>query len=507
VVGQRKLIGVMMAQGIDGAAIIAHYLFLCITVAGIGGLVGLLVGQPLGVMCTRYYADSLGLPLVVTAFYPHLAVIGMAAILTTATLTGWGATRRLLGLEPAEVLRVDFRPTSRVPRLERVFPILARASYTFRLPLRNVLRHPLRNLGVICSLAFSVSILLMTLTFYDSERNTLEFFFTQVHHYDLQVDLVQPTSPSSLPPFGLWPGVQRAEFFLRQALKLRSGQGREIERGVWGVPANSQLVRIYDAQRHRVAVDDNNALLIGPLPMKSLGALPGSTVRLWADTPQLHGHETTLVVGPELLEPVSNPPKVTLSRLQEIMSENTQYPRDGVNIVLMQVDKQHQDHVRNALLASPYVAEVTDFGQFKEDIRTLLRLANAYFGLMAVFSGLLAFALLVASSTMTVADRATEIATLAVLGFSQGTLAGMLVVETLILWFGAMVVGVPGGYLLGNWLLNHYQADLIQMELSLSPWTIAATTLGSLVLCLLATVQSLGAVLKIPLSDSTRSAS
>jgi len=45
------------------------------------------------------------------------------------------------------------------------------------------------------------------------------------------------------------------------------------------------------------------------------------------------------------------------------------------------------------------------------------------------------------------------------------------------------------------------------MQLDLSPWTILATTLGSLALCLAATVQSLGAVLKIPLSDATRTAS
>ena len=507
VVGQRKLIGVMMCQGIASSAIVGHYLFLCVTVAGVGGVLGLLVGQPLGVLCTRYYTDSLGLPLVVTAFYPQLCVVGLVVILTTAVLTGWAATYRLLGLEPAEVLRVEFMPVQRVPRLERVFPFLAHASYTFRLPMRNVMRHPLRNLGVICSLAFSVSILLMTLTFYDSERNTLEFFFTQVHHYDFQVDLVQPTSPAALPPFALWPGVKRAEFFLRQALKLRSGTGHEIERGVWGIPPHSQLVRIYDADRKLVEVTDNDVLLVGPLPLRSLGAHTGSHVRLWADTPQLHWRETTLVVGPNLFEPVSNPPKLTLARLQEIMAGNTNFPRDGVNIVLMQVDKEHQDHVRNALLASPYVAEVTDFGQFKDDIRTLLRLANAYFALMAVFSGLLAFALLVASSTMTVADRANEIATLAVLGFSEGTLASMLVVETLLLWLAAMVVGVPGGYVLGNSLLNHYQADLIQMQLDLSPWTILATTLGSLALCLAATVQSLGAVLKIPLSDATRTAS
>ena len=505
VVGQRKLVGVMMATGISDSAIVGHYLFLCCVVSGLGGLAGIILGHPLGILCTRYYADSLGLPLVITDFYPGLALVALAVTLLAAVVTGWRATGRLLNLEPAEVLRVEFAPVERVPRLERFFPFLSGAGYILRLPLRNVLRHPLRNLGVVCSLAISVAVLLMALTFYDSERNTLEFFFQKVHRYDLQVDLVQPTSPAALPAFALWPGVNRAEFFLRQAVHLTGG--KEVDRNVWGVPPDSQMVNNFDANRQPVAVSDDGLALMGPLPMKTLGVRPGSTLKLRIDTPQMQGRETTVVVGKELFEPVSNPPKLTLAKLQQIMAQGTAHPRDGVNIVLFQIDQEQVDSIRNRLYASPFVAEVTDFHAYKEDVRVLLRLANAYFGLMAVFSGLLAFALLMASSTMTVADRSSEIATLAVLGLGERLLAAMLMMETLILWAGAMILGVPGGYLLGNWLLNHYQSDLIQMDLNLSLQTIVATTLGSLILCLLANLYSLSQVLRIPLSDATRSAS
>lgn len=505
VVGQRKLVGVMMATGISERAVVGHYLFLCVVIAGIGSVLGIIMGQPLGILCTRYYADSLGLPLVVTQFYPMLALVGGSATVIAAILTGWRSTSRLLGLEPAEVMRVEFAPVGRVPRLEKFIPGLENAGYVLQLPLRNVLRHPLRNLGVLCSLGFSVAILVMTLTFYDSEHGTLDFFFTQVHHYDLQVDLVQPTSPQALPSFSLWPGVNRVEYFLGQAVRLTGS--KEVERRVWGIPQDSRLVRMFDKDHKPIQLADDNQVLMGPLPMISLGVGAGSRLTLRSDSPQLRGKETTLVVGPELFEPVSNPAKLTLNKLQMIMNAATIFPRDGVNIVLMQVDQDAIEKVHNRLYNSPFVAEVTDFHQYKEDVRLLLSLANAYFGLMAVFSGLLAFALLMASSTMTVADRSGEIATLAVLGLSERSLGMMLIVETLILWAGAVIIGVPGGYLLGNWLLNHYQSDLIQMQLSLSPQTIFFTTVGSLVLCLLATLYSLNQVLKIPLSDATRSAS
>ena len=505
VVGQRKLVGVMMANGISDVAIVGHYLFLCTVIAGVGSVAGVLMGHPLGVLCTRYYADSLGLPLVVTEFYPVLALTGATATVLVALLTGWRATHRLLGMEPAEVLRVEFAPIGRLPRLERWVPGLSRAGYLFRLPLRNLMRQPLRNLGVFCSLGFSVAILVMALTFYDSQRHTLEFFFNQVHRYDLQVDLLQPTSPSSLPTFSLWPGVRRVEFFLGAALHLQGA--RDLEKRVWGIPPDSRLLRLFDSAHQPLHSIPEDAVVMGPLPMVNLGVHSGSRLKLRYDLPQQRGRETALLVGPELFEPVSNPPKLALNKLQEIMSGSGAFPRDGVNIVLLGVEPDKIEAVHSRLYSSPFVGEVTNVHQYKEDVRLLLRLANAYFALMALFSGLLAFTLLVASSTMTVADRAGEIATLAVLGLSESTLAGMLVVETLVLWLGGILIGVPGGYALGNWLLNHYQSDLIQMQLDLSAFTIMATTMGSLLLCLLATLYSLRQVLQIPLSDATRSAS
>jgi len=81
----------------------------------------------------------------------------------------------------------------------------------------------------------------------------------------------------------------------------------------------------------------------------------------------------------------------------------------------------------------------------------------------------------------------------------------LLLGEALYLWIIGLALGIPAGFAAGDWLLSHYQSDLIDLRLQLQPATVAYTALAGLVVTLLASLRAIHKLLQIPLAEATRS--
>ncbi len=499
---QRRQIGVLMSQGFSSGQLMGHYLFTSAFVGLLAGLVGATAGWGLGEACTRFYIGSLGIPFVTTQTPWIWMLAGVTGAILVALIGGARGVSRLVRLDPAEVLRAEFAPQHRTLRLESWFPALQRAPYLLRLPLRNLFRQPTRTLAVVLGIALAVIQMLMALMVLDSERETLDFYFRAVNRYDFQVNLRMST-PDSLPPVARWPGVSRAEGFLGWKARLTLGD-KTIVRKVWGIPANSELIRLFDRDRRQIELSEQSPLLLGTLQMRELTSRPGDLIRIRGNSVRQDEPAVPYVLGPELFEPIALAPMVLLSRLQAQCSDSEGAPGDGINMLMLRVSPEHQDAVRRRLFTCPQVVSVVTLADTRADIADLLKMLNAYLALMIGGSCLLAVALLVGSSTMSVMERSRELATLSVLGVSDKALAGMLLLETLIAWLLGLAAGLPAGVWAGNWMLGHYGGELIDLTLSVSPLTLVGTALGSLAVCLGASAAALRRVLRIPLITATQ---
>ncbi len=499
---QRLQIGVLMSQGFSSGNLMSHFLLTSVFIGGAAGLTGALAGWGLGELCTRFYTLSLGIPFVTTRVPWAWMLAAVTGAISVSAIGGWRGVSRLVYLNPAEVLRADFTPQQRTLRLESWFPPLRRAPYLLRLPLRNLFRQPTRTLALVLAIALAVIQMVTALMSLDSQRETLDFYFRAVNRYDLQINL-RMTSPASLPPIARWPGVIRVEGFLGWKARLILGD-TTLARKVWGIPPNSELVRLYDRNRHPIKPTERSPLLLGSIHMRELSAHPGDIVQLRSNSPRTDESVTPYGVGAELFEPVALAPMVLLSKLQAQCSEIENAPRDVINMLMLRVSPEYQDAVRRRLFTCPEVVSVVTLADTRADVTDLLKMLNAYLALMIGGSCLLAVALLVGSSAMNIMERSRELATLSVLGVSDQTLVGILMLETLIAWLLGLALGLPTGVWAGNWMLAHYGSDLMDLTLSVSPPTLVGTAAGSLVVCLGATAASLRRVLRIPLTAATQ---
>ena len=118
------------------------------------------------------------------------------------------------------------------------------------------------------------------------------------------------------------------------------------------------------------------------------------------------------------------------------------------------------------------------------EVQDMLRMLTAYELLMLVVAGVFAFIVLASTSSMNVAERASELATMACMGFSFRQLSKLVLMELLALWLAGLLLGAPLGLALGDFLVNSYQSDLLHLELALIPSTWLEAGLFSLLVCL-----------------------
>ena len=122
-----------------------------------------------------------------------------------------------------------------------------------------------------------------------------------------------------------------------------------------------------------------------------------------------------------------------------------------------------------------------------------------------ICAGLISLALVHACTTMNLSERRSEVACMLVQGVRQHYLFQLLLSEALYLWLIGLALGVPLGFAAGEWLLSHYQSDLIDMRLELRPGTVIGTGLASLLVTLLASWRAIWSLLQTPLAEATRS--
>ncbi|MBT9584928.1 ABC transporter permease [bacterium] len=499
---QRKQIGTLFCLGFSRSRIAAQYLLLAAIVGALSGLVGLLLGPPLARLCTRYYVDQLGLPFWSDGLQVPSLLAGMALALVVSSLACLAALADLLRSSPLELLRQDFSPRPKLVSWLQWLPI--RGHYRAFFPLRNLLRQPWRSMTMIGAIALSTSLILMTLSLFDSQSTTLDFYLSKIHRYDLKVDLAKEYTPSDLPPVEHWPGVQRVERVLVVGATLHHGK-QHLARGIWGLSSDSQLLQLYDSQGRPLVALKGQGVLLAPIAWRTLDLTgEGQPVQLEISNGQRHPPLQSIVSGPLLYEPVLGPPKCELSDLQRYRARSRGGPREVVNNLLVQVAPRALESVRHRLLLDPRVHKVETMASLRRDIYDLLRMVMAYLSLMLGCSALSSIAMIHMGCTMNLSERSTEVAALLVQGVRRRDIILLLLIEFLYLWLTGLALGIGAGTWAGNWMLGNFQNDLIDLRLQLLPRSLLATAAFSLGLCLIACYGPIRRLLKVCLADAMR---
>lgn len=462
---QRQQIAVLKAFGYARWEIGWHYLKFVLLLVAAGSAVGVALGAYLGRGLTGMYAQFFRFPVY---DYRLDASVVLAAVGLTAAAAVAGtlaAVRRAVALPAAEAMRPEAPAEYRGTFLERL-GLLRLLPSAGRMILRRLGREPLRAGLTVLGIALSCAVMILGSFVRDTVAYVIDFQFFRVQRYDVSLAFVEPGSPGAVHDASHLPGVLRAEPFRGAPARVRFGP-RHRRVGVTGVVPEPQLFRPLDARGDPIPIPEEG-LVVSSTLADALGAKVGDTLTVEV----LEGERPTReVVLAGVVEDFAGLSAYMDIRAVRRMLRET----DTASGVFLTVDPAREAALYALLKRTPRVGSVSiKSAALRGFERTMAENLLRMRAINIAFASVIAFGVVYNAGRIALAERARELATLRVIGFTRAEVSVLLLGELAVLTLAALPVGMICGYALASFAVVALETENQRFPLMIEPATYAA---------------------------------
>jgi putative ABC transport system permease protein len=460
---QRQEIAALKALGYSNGSIGWHYIKWALLIAAGGAAAGVAVGAWLGSALIGLYNQYFRFPVLYYRLSPDVALEGVAIALVVAVLGAYSAVRRAIRIPPAEAMRPEAPHRYRRSVIER--PWGRRVSHAPRMVLRNIERQPSRSLLSIVGIAFAVAVLLVGLSFIDVMNDLMMQQFTRTMRQDATVSFVRARSSGAVHDVGHLPGVMEVEAFRSVAARLRVGH-RSRTLAISGMPASPRLNRIADRDGRSVTLPPDG-LVLSTMLGEILDVRVGDPVQVEV----LEGLRPifTVHVAQFVDDALGLQAYMHVDALRRLLREG-----GTISGAFVTVDPAAREDFYRDVKSMPAVAGVALRELTLQNFRdTMAESMNLQIFFNVGFAAVIAFGVVYNSARVSLSERARELASLRVLGFTRAEISLILLGELAILTLAALPVGALLGYLLGQGIMLGFNNEVYRLSFTVSPSTVA----------------------------------
>ena len=434
---QREQIAILKAFGFTNRQIVLHYLKFALVVVVGGAAVGAVVGVALGHQLVKMYHLFFHFPHLIFQLDSSAVVLAVGVGAGAAMLGVLSAVRRAAKLPPAEAMRPEPPANFRPALIERT-GITHLFSHSFRIAVRNLERRPAQALFTVAGLALATGILIVPNCFRDSVNELLGFQWDVVQRQDMNIGLVEPAAVQVRNLFRQLPGVIKVEPFRGAAARLLFGN-RNRQIGIQGTPPDTQHSRVVDAH-YREVVLPPEGLVVSVKLAEVLDVKVGDEITVEFLEGRRAIRTVPLVAVSEDLTGIAA--HMDMRALNRLLGEG-----DVINGASFTIDMAQRSAFLHALKGIPRVSWVAIKESLRENFRqTTAASINLIQTIYLVFAIVVAFGVVYNNARISLAERARELATLRVIGFSEREVGVVLITELAIL----ALLALPVGLLLGT---------------------------------------------------------
>jgi putative ABC transport system permease protein len=461
---EREQIGLFKALGYSNRAISLHYVKFVIVIVAIGIVVGAAAGNWLGDYLTKLYRDIVHFPFLIFAATPGIYVIAGALSLGAGIVGALGALRSIVGLPPA----VAMQPPA-PPRFRRVLPVALSVRQVLSQPVvmmtRNITGHPFRAAFTMVGLSLSTGILVASLFLSGTMENLIDVTFFLADRQDATVSFVERRNANVIHQVAHLPGVIAVEPYREVPVRIRKGP---LERRVMlnARPAEADLSRVIDVDLRPVVLPEGG-LAISSWLAGLIDAKAGDVVEI--DLLEGQRRTVSLPITALVEDYFGMQGMLDVATLSRLMRE-----APAVNAVNVSLDTSRMGEFYDAIKRLPTVAGLAlqrlSLANFRKEMAVIVTtMATIYTGLAA----LIAFGVVYNSARISLSERAREIASLRVLGFTQAEVLRILLLELALLTLLAQPAGWGIGYGLAWLLKTKMEGDVMRTRLVVDNLTYA----------------------------------
>jgi putative ABC transport system permease protein len=457
---QREQIAMLKACGFSNGQVGFHYFKFSLAIVAVGIAVGTAGGVALGQRLVAMYHLFFRFPEL--KFLLDTRVLVAAGLVSSlAAFVGVaGAVMRAVRLPPAEAMRPESPASFRPAWIERT-RAAGWFSASFRMALRNIERRPVRSALTCLALALATGILIVPNTFRDGIAYVIDFQWDIVQRQTVTLSMVEPQAARAIADFGHLPGVVHAEPFRFVPVELRAGPvTRRLL--IQGLPERGTLSRVIDERPQQFTLPPRGIVMSAKLA-DVLHLRLGDEVIAHL----LEGEEREVslpVVG--LAEDFAGVAcYMEIHALNRLMLEGDKI--SGAHVV---VAKGQWNDFLQAVKNTPRISGCMIKDSMREGFRkTTAQSIGLLQKMYALFATIVAFGIIYNSARISLSERARELATLRVLGFTRGEVGAVLVGELVLLTAVALPLGLLLGSAFARGIIKVVNTETVRLPFVLTP--------------------------------------
>ena len=480
---ERLQIGTLKALGYTRGEIMRKYLWYALAAALSGTAVGLTAGFQVfpsiiwSAYAMMYYMPSMATP------WRALQALYAGGTLTVLTV---GVTALSCRASLAEVPAALMLP--RAPKagkriiLERIGPLWRRLPFSWKVTCRNLLRYKKRFWMTVLGVMGCTSLLVAGFGISDSLNAIITRQYGEVSHYDLMTIVTEEAAVETGPVYDyLFTGGAAAE---SMAISMETTRQDGPEGGM-----DIYLMIPQDVGRFADFVDLHERVSRTPTPLgesgvvitekmaKTLGVAAGDTLTL----ENADGDTGQFTVTGVCEHYISNYVYMSAATYEAGFGKAPAY--NAILSILADDSESAQDAISTDLLAMDKVASLSFTQDNIVQVLNMLNSIDAVVVLIIICAAGLAFVVLYNLSSINVAERVKEIATIKVLGFYDREVNAYVNRESVLLTLIGTLFGLAGGIALHRFIIVTVEVDAVMFGRDVAPlsfvYAVALTLLFS----------------------------
>lgn len=459
---EREQIGLLKAFGYSNSSVGIHYLKFVSLIVLVGVVIGWLLGIWLGRGMTLLYAEFFRFPFLYYIIKPSVFAIGALVSIAAATLGTLVAVGKAAKLPPA-VAMTPPPPTSYKGSVAERLGVSLSLTQPTRMIIRHIFRWPKRALLTIIGISFAGALLVSTLFFLDSLDEMTNIFFFESERQDIAISLTEIRADRAILEAQHLPGVLRSEGVRQVSVRLRNGPRME-RTSVSGLDQSSQLKRLLDVNKRAVDVPPHGLMLTDKLA-ELLDVAVGENLQI------------------EFLEgrrPVVNIPITRI--VKQYIGKAAYMDRGALNRLLkegpvintlnLQTESTSEGALFEALKKTPsmlgLMSKKSALQSFYDTIRQNIDTTIIAY---IAFASVISVGVIYNAARISLSERARELASLRVLGFTKREVAYILAGELALLTWAALPLSAFLGYQLAAFIVVQFDTDMFRLPLHIDPST------------------------------------
>jgi len=499
VFSQRAVIGTLRASGFTSRTMSSHYRGYGVSVGVVGAVVGAVFGSLLARAMTAIYTQVFGIPDLVAEFHLPTMLIALAFGAVSGFLAAVPPARSVAALAPAEAMRGDAPADGgRRSIFEKLIPPLRRAPVRWLMSVRGIGRNKKRSASMAGGVVLSMVLILAAWGMMDTMLVSIDRQFNDVAIEDATLAFAAPLTDADLSAVEAVDGVRLAEPVIGlQATVAHEGasyttllEGYRADTQVHGFdpPLSSSGVLLGKATEDLldVSVGDEVSIRLSSLDVDITAEVAGFVDEPLATMAYLDADELRSAVeaaGGDATG-LSSPAFTTVKAVFD----------DGADAEPTVTRLRNVENVVAAI----------DATEIRELIESFQVLFYVFVGMMLLFGGAMAFALIFNIISVNVSERTSEFASMRANGLSHRRVANLIVGETFLLTAIGIIPGLIAGYAAAVAFMSSFSTDQFPIGVTVRWFVFAGAVAAMFVVAGLSLLPALRAVKRIDVGQVVR---